>query len=102
VVISFDPTKVRILGNKVSPSGLLSQFPMNEVSSGKIRFSGLTFEPKAINGILGSFRFEPLTVGEISFKIDYAPGNTTDSNIAEQGNMKDPLGEVGNATYVFK
>lgn len=103
VVISYDPTKVQIVGGKVNPSNVLPEVPLNTVDStkGKIRFSALTFDPKPLTGIVGTFSFKPLTKGEVNFTIDFTSGATTDSNIAEHGSAVDVLSGVTNATYLF-
>lgn len=104
VVISFDPTKVKVVTNEISSAGLLEQVPLNKVDNvnGKIRFSALTFTPKKVNGILGSFRYQPLSAGQINFNFDFKPGATTDSNVAKHGSASDALDKVVDATYVFK
>lgn len=103
VVISFDPAKVQIVGGKVNASSLFSEIPLNTVdlAKGKIRFSALTFDAKAATGIVGTFSFRPLSKGEVNFSIDFVPGASTDSNIAEHGSAVDVLGGVENATYTF-
>lgn len=104
VVIMFDPKKARVVTNQVSSAGLLEQVPLNRVDNitGKIIFSALTFKPKVVNGILGSFRFEPLVTGQVDFKFDFKLGATVDSNVAQHGSANDALGKVVNATYTFK
>lgn len=103
VVISYDPAKVRIAGGKVNPTGVFSEVPLNQVDTvaGKIRFSALTFDPQPVAGVVGTFSFTPLSASEVNFQIDYTPGATTDSNIAEHGSAIDVLGKVENATYEF-
>lgn len=104
VVISFDPTKVRVTTPEITSAGLLDQTPLNKVdnATGKIRFSALTFTPKKVNGILGSFRYQPLVAGQVSFKFDFKPGATVDSNVAKHGSASDALDRVSDATYIFK
>lgn len=103
VVISYDPAKVRIAGGKVNPTGVFSEVPLNlvDTAAGKIRFSALTFDPQPVTGVVGTFSFTPLSASEVNFQIDYTPGATTDSNIAEHGSAVDVLGKVENATYEF-
>lgn len=103
VVISYDPAKVQIVGGKVNPTGVFSEVPLNlvDTAAGKIRFSALTFDPQPVTGVVGTFSFIPLSASEVNFQIDYTPGATTDSNIAEHGSAVDVLGKVENATYSF-
>ncbi len=103
VVITYDPTKVQIVGAKVNPTNVFPEIPLNEVDAqvGKIRFSGLTFNPQPVTGVIGTFSFKPLTAGEVNFQIDYVAGATTDSNVAEHGSAVDVLGGVENARYTF-
>lgn len=103
VVISYDPSKVQIIGGKVNSSSLLPEVPLNTADSvkGKIRFSALTFDPKAVTGIVGTFSFKPLSKGEVNFAFEFTNGATTDSNVAEHGSAIDVLTGVENATYMF-
>lgn len=103
VVISYDPTRVEIVGSEVNPTGAFSEFPLNEVDAeaGKIRFSALTFDSIPVTGVVGTFSFRPLSAGEVNFLVDFTAGATTDSNIAEHGSAVDVLTGVQNATYLF-
>ena len=103
VVISYDPAKAQIVGGKVNATSLFPENPLNSVDAvrGKIRFSVLTFEPKAETGIVGTFSFRSLAKGEVNFTIDYTAGATTDSNMAEHGSAIDVLSNIENATYTF-
>lgn len=121
VIINFDPTKVRIVGTTVTASTMFEQYPSNIVcnaagdangackAGGQIRFSGLTFNPKAVNGFMGTFTYRPLQVGEVNFTVEHTQGATTDSNIAldcpADGNCTpglDGLTSVVNASYSFE
>lgn len=104
VIIGFDPAKVQITGNKITPGTLFEEAPQNTVDNklGQIRFSALTFKPKPVSGIVGTFSVKPLIKGEIDLTFQFLPGATTDSNIAEHGTAKDVLGRVGNGRYTFK
>jgi hypothetical protein len=90
VVISFDPKKAKVLDTSVSASNLFENTPTNVVdnAAGKIKFSGLTFTPKPVAGIIGTFRFQPTGVGTVTFNFDFSPGVTTDSNIADSTTAK--------------
>lgn len=103
VVISFDPTKVQIVGNKINSTTVFAENPLNsvDVQRGRIRFSVLTFDPKPVTGILGTFSFKVLGKGETNFTIEFNEGATTDSNVAEHGSAVDVLGKVVNGTYIF-
>ncbi len=122
VAIRFDPKKVRVTSTSVTPTALFERYPSNLVcnrvgdsngkctAAGVIKFSGLSFNPQKISGVIGTFSFEPLTKGEANFTFDFTPGATTDSNIAVHcgGEESEPcagvdaLGAVLNANYVFK
>ncbi len=104
VVITYDPQKVQIVGGKVNPTNVFSEVPLNQVNTqtGTIRFSALTFDPQPVTGVVGTFSFRPLSAGEVNFVLVYSQGATTDSNIAEHGSASDVLGNVMNATYLFK
>lgn len=103
VVVSFDPAKAQVIGGKVNATNLFQEVPLNKVDNvkGKIKFSALTFDPKPLTGVVGTFSFRPVSSGEVNFQIDFTPGATTDSNIAEHGRATDVLGEAGNATFTF-
>lgn len=102
VVISFDPKKVQV--ETLTLANDFEQYPVNKVdnSTGKIRLSGLTFTPKAMAGVMGTFRFHPVARGAAGFTFDFTPGSTTDSNVADQATAKDILGTVTNAGFTFK
>lgn len=104
VVISFDPTKVEIVSGKVNPTTVFTEFPLNKVDTvlGKLRFSGLTFSPGPVTGVVGTFSIKPLVRGEVNLTFDFVAGATTDSNIAMHGSATDILGKVVNGRYFFK
>lgn len=104
VVIKFNPAVAKVEETKVTTTPVFEQFPLNQVDNvaGQIRFSGLTFNQRAITGVIGTFRFRPLAKGEVNFTFDFTPGATTDSNIADHATAKDILGEVENGHYTFK
>lgn len=103
-IINFDPKKVQIVGNSLSPTTLFERFPLNVADNqkGQIRFSALSFNAKPVAGIVGTFSFRPLVRGIVSFTFDFTSGSTTDSNLAEHGTAKDILGKVENGSFIFK
>lgn len=104
VIINFDPKKVKVLDNKIAGANFFENIPVNNVDNvaGKITFSGLTFSPKPVTGIIGTFRFQPLVKGEVDFAFNFTLGSTTDSNIAGSETAKDILGSAPGAKFVFK
>lgn len=104
VVINFDPARVQVVGTRVEPTTILEEYPLNKIDNtkGEIKFSALTFNPKALAGVAGTFRFRPLARGEVNLTINFTPEATTDSNIAEHGTAKDILGKVLNGSYFFR
>lgn len=104
VVVNFDPKKVQVVGETISPTTMFERFPLNKVDNGRgqIQFSALTFNSKPEIGIAATFRFRPLAPGAVNFTFDFTLGKTTDSNIAEHGTAKDVLGKVENAAFNFK
>lgn len=104
VVITFDPTKVKVDGSSLSTTSLFEQYPLNTVDNvkGEIKLSGGTFSAKPITGIIATFRFQPLSKGEVNFVIKFTAGATTDSNIADHTTAKDILGSVENGRYFFR
>lgn len=104
VIINFDPKKAKVVDSKISAATLFENVLANSVDNakGQIKFSGVTFNPKPLTGIVGTFRFQPLSSGTVTFSFDYTPKSTTDSNIAEHGTALDVLGGVTNGSYTFK
>ncbi|MCL4390193.1 MAG: hypothetical protein M1484_02085 [Patescibacteria group bacterium] len=104
VVINFDPKMVQVVGNSVASTALFEQAPLNSVDNvaGKIKFSVLTFSPRPVTGIIGTFAIKPVSTGTANFTFDFTPGKTTDSNIADHASAKDILGAVTNGSYTFK
>lgn len=121
-VIRFDPKKVKVTSATVTPTSLFERYPSNLVcnfvgdaggkctSAGLIKFSGLTFNPKVVSGVIGTFSYQPQSSGEVNFTFDFTAGATTDSNVAVHCNSEeaapcagvDALSGVNNATYMFK
>ncbi len=104
VIVTFDPKKVRVEGPKLTTTNMFEEFPVNRIdnANGKIQLSALTFTPKPMTGILGTFSITPLVKGDISLAFSFTPGSTTDSNIAENKTAKDILGKVENGKYTFR
>lgn len=104
VIINFDPKKIQIASASLVATSLFERFPVNSVdnSRGQVRLSALTFNPKPVTGIVGTFSFRPRAKGEADFSFEFSPGATTDSNIAEHGTARDVLRKVENAKFVFK
>lgn len=104
VIISFDPKKVQVVGSKVAPTALFEEFPQNIVDNvrGQIRFSALTFSPRPVTGIIGTFSFKPKGPGQVNFNFDFTFGSTRDSNVAQHGSAKDVLGKVENGRFDFR
>ncbi len=104
VIINFDPKKVQVAGVKVATTSLFEQFPQNSIDNvkGQIRFSALTFNPRPVTGIVGTFAFQSGFAGPVNFNFDFTYGSTKDSNIAEHGTAKDILGKVENGSYTIR
>ena len=103
VVLNYDPAKVKIMDAKLNTTNTFEETPVNVIDNarGQVKFSGLTFKAKPVAGIVGTFRYRPVSRGEVNFTFYFNPGSTTDSNVAEHGTAKDILGKVENARYTF-
>lgn len=104
VIINYDPKKVMVVNSQVSMASMFQQYPQNKVDNvkGEIRVSGLTFDPKPVVGIMGTFLIKPLAKGDVTLTIQFMPGTTTQSTIAEHGSALNVLGSVTNAKYTFR
>lgn len=104
IILNFDPKKVQVVGTTVATTSIFEQYLTNSVDNvnGVIKLSGLTFNTKPITGIVGTFRFQPLIKGEVTFNFQFTPGATTDSNVADHTTGKDILGNVQNGAYSFQ
>jgi hypothetical protein len=89
---------------KVTTANLFEQYMVNSIDnvSGQIKLGALTFTPKPVTGVVGTFKFTPLKPGTVDFTFVFTPGSTTDTNLAETKTARDVLGSVENASYVFK
>ncbi len=103
VIVNYDPAKVRVMDANLSTANLFEENPVNTIDNvrGQIKYSGLTFKTKPVAGIVGTFRYQPLTKGEVNFTFYFSPGSTTDSNVAENATAQDILTKVENARYTF-
>lgn len=103
-VIKFDPRRAQVVGTKVTATALFEEFPQNSVDNvrGEIRFSALTFNPRPVTGIVGTFSFKALSAGPVNFNFDFSAGSTKDSNVAEHGSAKDVLGKVEDGRFEFR
>jgi hypothetical protein len=104
VIIKFDPRQVQIAGGKIAAGTLFEEAPVNTVDNlkGEIRFSALTFNPRPVAGILGTFQMKPVAAGGAELTFAFAPGATVDSNAAEHGTARDILGKAEGAKFNFK
>jgi hypothetical protein len=103
IIINFDPKMAQVVG-KVTTANLFEQYMVNSIDnvSGQIKLGALTFTPKPVTGVVGTFKFTPLKPGTVDFTFVFTPGSTTDTNLAETKTARDVLGSVENASYVFK
>lgn len=104
IIIRFDPTKVQVEGTKITTGNLFEDYIVNSVDNvrGQIKVGAVTFTSKPVAGLLGTFRFTPLAKGVVEFTFDFAPGATTETNLAESKTARDILGKVENARYIFR
>ncbi|MCL4398000.1 hypothetical protein M1403_03160 [Patescibacteria group bacterium] len=104
IILTFDPKKIQVNGTTVTVTNSFEQYPVNKIDNvkGEIRLSALAFTPKAITGIVGTFRVKPIARGQATINFQFAPGATTDSNIADHATAQDILGSVTNASFNFQ
>lgn len=104
VIINFDPKAIQVVGTAVTTAPVFQQYPVNSVDNtkGEVRLSGLTFDPKPLAGIMGSFRIKAVKSGPAALSVRFEEGSTTESTIAEHGSAMNILGTVINASYNFK
>lgn len=109
--LHFDPNLLKVVddmpnqsGIQIKPGQILSLNTANIVDNtagtiklGQVAPQGTTFEGR---GVLATIHFKALAAGSAALKIDFKPGNTTDSNAAYKGS--DKLTKVGNATYTIQ
>lgn len=103
-VLRYNPRMLRLL--KLEKGNLFEEYVQESVDEveGRIKLSGLTFNPLPKSGILGTILFEPLVAGTTTVFFEFTPGTTKgDSNVAlTGGNGIDILKEVQNGRYVIE
>lgn len=116
VVITFDASSLEIVGQKLNVGPLFEgkddKVVVNQVTTnpktnkGTVKFSAITLNPSARNGLLASFLIRPV-VGTRSngaktpITIEFTPGSNSDSNVVEHGTATDVLERVENGTYTI-
>lgn len=99
LLITFDPNQLQFTpGAFFSPGDIFSEYPIAAVDSttGQIRISGIASASKiGFNGVgaFGRLNFVAKQTGIAKLVVEYAPGNTTDSNMIEYGSGDDVLGQ---------
>ncbi len=100
-VIQVVDDNVGLTGIQITPGSLLPATVANTAdnAAGTIQFSqassgGTNFTG---SGILATIHFRVVSTGSSNVTFDFSPGNTTDTNVAFQGN--DLLASVTNGTY---
>src|SRR3989344_5273623 len=92
MIIHFDPklVSVDLDADKlpVKPMLLFREYPQNSLdpaNPGRIIISGITDQTGGTlaEGILGTMNFTAKAVGKATFRLEFIPGSTTDSNIIE-------------------
>jgi hypothetical protein len=104
--IIYEPGKLE--AQSISPDlNVFADYPTQTINatSGRITLQGNapSSSPYANNGLVqvATLRFKTLTEGTTSLRIDFTPGATTDSNVAEHGTNLDILSSVTNAAYTI-
>lgn len=102
-ILRYNPTMLRVV--ELKRGGLFGEYIQEEVdeTGGRIRLSGLTFDPQPKTGTFGTILFEPLKEGTTTVFFEFTPGSTKDSNVALSGAAGvDILKEVKNGIYVVE
>jgi len=101
--INYDPTMVEILS--IRPGTAFPTYPTADFSekNGIITVSGIMPMRETFNGedIMGIVEFKPISSGNTTLELDFAPGNTRDCNMVEAGTAKDVLGSVKNLSLTI-
>ncbi len=86
-------------GIQITPGSLLPITLTNTVSNGIIQFSQVSSGGTSYTGSgkLATITFKGLSNGTSAVTFDFAPGSTSDSNVA--GGGQDKLSSVGNGSY---
>ena len=104
LVIIYDPNvlAVKNVGNPVSLGNLYPSYPSNLVSEGegRVSVSAVTQENAGViaDGHFGSIEFMVKAAGQTQVMVDFAFGQTTDSNIIAVDSGDDILLKVTNAS----
>ncbi|MBX4187889.1 MAG: cohesin domain-containing protein [Candidatus Doudnabacteria bacterium] len=109
--LHFDPKILQVVdsdsastGIQIAAGGLMSRTLANiaDNAKGTVVLSQVTEASKKYNGEgkLGIVTFKAVGSGSSELKLDYAPENTTDSNVSVAG--KDILAGVGNANVTIQ
>lgn len=103
-VLRYNPRMLKV--SKLEEGTLFEEYIQEAVdeTEGRIKLSGLTFDPQPKNGTLGTILFETLKEGTTTVFFEFTPGLTKgDSNVALSGaGGVDILKEVENGKYVVE
>jgi len=116
IIVNYNPSEIEILdanpgisGTQIQQGSTYDIYADNTVipSSGIIRLTGFSighaYNSGSGFGNFGTILFRSLPgVGSTSLTIDYTPGGTTDSNIAEYITSDDLLTGVTDGSYTFE
>ena len=115
IIINYNPTEIEIIdtndtmaGVQLQPGSVYDVYVDNIAeTTGQIRLTGFSigrsYNSGSGFGNFGAIQFRSLTgVGSTSLTIDYVPGSTLDSNIAEYITSNDLLSGVTNGSYTFE
>lgn len=102
-VLRYNPRMLKV--SRVEKGTLFEEYVQESVdeAEGRIKLSGLTFDPLPKSGTLGTILFEILKEGTTTVFFEFTPGSTTDSNVALSGaGGVDILKEVKNGKYTVE
>lgn len=92
LIINYDPKVLTVEANNNQPVAvgtIFSDYPQNtqDPALGRITVSGISSATGGVlaNGLFGSIVFRAVAPGTSQISIDYAPGSTTKSNVAQGG-----------------
>ena len=101
VQVQFDPTLVMV-DPQINSGSVLDTTTLSQVDNrqGRIYLSAENNQAKKANGILASFRFQPLRSGLIKFSLQFNGAEAVDDSNIINSSGEDMLTSVANGEYV--
>jgi len=101
-IVRFDPAKLTVV-EPIKTDFDFANYPRKSVDakSGTVKITGYGIDCDPCSGLLAAITFKAIAQGQTSIDLDYLPGSTNLSTIAQKGTGRNILGRVEGATVTI-